>query len=139
MAAPQFSRPLNFLGVLLLLGLAGLTIFAAISRRSVSGLERFSETTAVGDTAFFQLPNPLPDPPAPVISLQGQKLVPVSYAKVSGPGMRDTQMRAVARDAQTRLTIYTPRKTAESAGAPRYFVKLRPNTYLALQAAEPVK
>jgi len=129
MVAPDpWPRPAALLGAALLAGLLALTIFAALDRSRVGELERFSETTAVGDKVFYRVPQPPPQPPAPVATLQGRSLVPISYEKFE---WRDTRMRAVARDPATRLTIYQTREPREDAA---FFVKLRNHEYLRLRA-----
>jgi hypothetical protein len=69
--------------------------------------------------------------------LQGQTLVPGSYAKVE---LRDTRMQAVARDPETRLTIYVSREPLPplpgAQGEEKFrFVKTASNEYLRLRAA----
>jgi hypothetical protein len=131
------ARAAGFLGGGLLVGVLVLAIFARVDRERVSTLEVFSETTAVGDNVHYLLPEPLPDPPIAVARLHGQTLVPVSYAKVD---LRDTRMQAVARDPETRLTIYISRDSwPPVAGAQSdetfYFVKTASNEYLRLHPA----
>ena len=131
------ARAAGYLGGGLLIGLLVLAIFARVDRERVSTLEKFSETTAVGDNVHYLLPEPLPNPPAAVARLHGQTLVPVTYAKVE---LRDTRMQAAARDPDTRLTIYVSRESLPPvAGAQSekqsYFVKTASNEYLRLHPA----
>ncbi|HZJ17793.1 MAG TPA: hypothetical protein VFD27_22250 [Chthoniobacteraceae bacterium] len=136
--APMIGgRAAGFLGGGLLVGLLVLAIFARVDRERVSTLEKFSETTAVGDNVYYHLPEPLPDPPIVVARLNGQTLAPVSYAKVE---LRDTRMQAVARDPETRLGIYVSREplpavAGAQSGKESYFVKTASNEYLRLHAA----
>jgi hypothetical protein len=129
------------LGAALLLGLAVLAVFARVDRERVATLEQFSETTAVGDTVYYPLPDPPPNPPIPVARLNGEELVPVSYSKLE---WRDSKMVRLAYDAGSHLTIYATREPLpESAGEPRgskvYFVKTAANEYLRLRPAASAK
>ena len=122
------------LGGALLGGIAGLAIFARVDRERVGVLEHFTETSAVGDKTYYRIPEPPPEPPVAVAKLAGEALVPPSYAKFE---WRDTKMRPVARDPQTRLTIYATREPLPEAkpGETLYFVKTAANEYLRLRAA----
>ena len=131
------ARAAGLLGGGLLIGLLVLAVFARVDRERAGTLESFSETTAVGDNVHYLLPAPLPDPPVAVARLHGQTLAPVSYAKVE---LRDTRMQAVARDPETRLSIYISRDSwPPVAGAPSdesfYYVKTASNEYLRLHPA----
>ena len=121
-----------WLGAMLLAGLLFLAIFAGVGRTRVATLERFSETTAVGDRVFYSLPSPLPKTPVAVARIHDAPVVPVAYAKFD---CRDTKMQPVARDPATRLTIYETREPLAGAGGEKlYFVKTAPNEYLKLRA-----
>jgi hypothetical protein len=128
------GRVAGFLGGSLIVGMLLLMIFARIDRERVGPLEHFSETTAVGDVVYYLLPDPLPDPPIGVARLNGEILVPVSYAKVD---LRDTRMQAFARDPETRLTTYVSREPLPpiegGSGEKFYFVKTASNEYLRLR------
>ena len=134
--APVFrARSAALFGAALLLGLGALAIFARIDRERVHELEHFEENTAVGDTAFYSVPNPPPEPPQPVARIDGAALVPISYSKFD---WRDTKMQPVARDPASGLTIYKSRKPLPkmddaSEGEAIYFVKINPNEYLRLR------
>jgi len=130
------ARAAGFLGGGLIVGIFLLTIFARVDRERVGTLEQFSETTAVGDNVHYSLPDPLPDPPISAAHLNGETLVPLTYTKVE---LRDTRMQAVARDPDTRLTIYASRDplppvTGESTNEKFYFIKTASNEYLRLRA-----
>ncbi len=130
------GRPAAILAAVLLLGLAALALFARTDRTRVTTLETFTELSAVGDKTYYLLPQPLPAPPAPVAQYNGRALIPITYEKFE---WRDTKMTPVARDPQTRLTIYTSReplpKNIPPAGETPYFVKTAANEYLRLRAA----
>ena len=109
-------------------------IMASIDRARLVTLENFSETTAVGDHAYYALPSPLPKEPGVVARLQGQALMPVDYAKFE---CRDTKMQPVARDPDTKLMIYEGREPLTDADGERlYFVKTAANEYLKLRATK---
>ena len=116
-----------------LFGMLLLAILARFDRARVTSLEKFSETTAVGDRVYFALPSPLPKTPAPVVRLAGESLVPTHYTKFQ---CRDTKMKPVARDPDTKLTIYESREPLPDAdGMKLYFIKTAANEYLKLRAA----
>ena len=125
-------RSAGRLGGGLLAGLLVLSIFARVDRARLASLETFSETTAVGDSVCYVLPNPLPATPAAVARVGGQSLVPIDYTRHRE---RDVRMRAIASDSATRLTIYEKRE--EKPDADNYFVKLATNEYLRLRRAAP--
>ena len=128
------ARIAAWLGGALLIGLLLLAILAGVDRARVASLEKFSETTAVGDRVYFALPSPLPKTPAAVARLHDAALMPVDYAKF---GCRDSKMQAVARDPATKLTIYESRAPLPDADDGKlYFVKLAANEYLKLRAAK---
>jgi hypothetical protein len=131
------ARAAGFLGSGLLVGLLVLAVFTRVDRERVGVLENFSETTAVGDNVHYALPNPIPDPPIAVAHLNEEALVPLTYRKDE---LRDTRMQAVARDPETRLTIYVSRDPLPPVNGPQgdgkvYFVKTASNEYLRLRAA----
>lgn len=123
-----------WLGGVLLFGMLLLAILARIDRSRVAALEHFSETTAVGDHVYYTLPSPLPKTPAVVARVHGEALAPVDYAKFE---CRDTKMQPVARDPDTKLTIYEGREPLNDAdGGKLYFVKTAANEYLKLRATK---
>jgi hypothetical protein len=65
-------------------------------------LEASTETTAVGDTAFFKLPDPA-RAPEPAAVLDGRPLI---FAGSKPLDLRDTHTRRVGRDAERGLSIY---------------------------------
>ena len=126
-----------WLGGVLLFGMLLLAILARLDRARVVSLEKFSETTAVGDRVYYALPSPLPKTPATVARVRGEALAPVDYAKFE---CRDTRMQPVARDPETKLTIYEGREPLTDAdGGKLYFVKTAANEYLKLRAQTAAK
>ena len=126
------ARAAAWLGGVLLFGMLLLAILARVDRARVASLEKFSETTAVGDRVYYTRPSPLPKAPVAVASLRGESLVPLDYKKVK---CRDSAMQPVARDPATKLTIYESREPlADADGARLYFVKIGANEYLKLRA-----
>ena len=129
------ARVARWLSVALLAGLLVQAILAGVDRARVGTLEKFSETTAVGDRVYFTMPSPLPKTPAAVARIHDAALVPVDYANFE---CRDSRMRAVARDPVTELTIYESREPLADAGGEKfYFVKTEPNRFLKLRSAKP--
>ena len=124
------ARVAAWLGAVLLIGLLLLALFARVDRARLASLEKFSETTAVGDGVYYALPSPLPQKPAAVARIGGESLVPVDYERIKH---RDSTMQPVARDPETKLTIYTVRG---ADGDAEYFVKIGGNEYLKLRAAK---
>ena len=126
------ARAAAWLGGVLLFGMLLIAILARLDRARLASLEKFSETTAVGDRVFYTLPSPLPKTPAVVVRVRGEPLAPVDYMKVD---CRDTKMHPVARDPGTKLTIYEGREPQTDADGGRlFFVKTAPNEYLKLRA-----
>ena len=128
------ARTLAWLGGILLFGMLLLAILGRVDRARLASLEHFSETTAVGDRVYYTLPSPLPKTPAVAARVHGEALAPVDYAKFE---CRDTKMQPVARDPDTKLTIYTSRASLpEGGGEMLYFVKTAANEYLKLRAVK---
>ncbi len=128
------SRTAFALGATLLVGFGALTVLGYVDRKRTTTIEQFKEDTAVGDRVHYLVPKPVPNPPTTVATLDGRALVPVSFDKVE---CRDTKMRPVALDAQTRLTIYRSREPLPntSPGESAYYVKTASNEYLRLRPA----
>lgn len=115
--------------VALLIGFAVVLAFTLRDSGRVADLERFEQTSAVGDTNYFNIPSPLPDPPTAIVQFEGKPWVPVDFDKQD---FRDTQMLRVGRDDATGLALYRPRAQANGGDL---FVKIEPNGYLRLQPA----
>ena len=98
-------------GFLLVIGLTlivGLSFFDNARRPQ---LETVSETTAVGDTHFFALPE-ADKLPVVAATLEGKPL----YVSTRKPiDLKDTHMKRVGTDAQNGLTVYTLADTAIDA------------------------
>jgi hypothetical protein len=117
-------------GLLLALALVLLMVLRDNARRSV--LERIEQPSAVGDTHYLHLPDPLPVPPfSAVAALDGEPLYPVGYRRNQ---KRETDLVPVGRDEAVGVTIYqAPAKTkdeADKATEPTYFLKLAPGDFL---------
>lgn len=118
----------------LILGLA----FFDNSRRKE--LETSSETTALGDTHFFQSPADASRLPAVGAILAGQ---PLYVADLKPIEVRDTRTHRVGTDAERGLSIYELSPTASDAerarisGWQRYFLlKTAPGQYVIARPAE---
>ena len=122
------------LGLALLIGLAliaGLTWFDD-SRRTK--LETMSETTSVGDTVYFQIPEESHELPLTVAVLHGQPLV---VARLDRLPLRDTHVVRVAHLAATGRAIYQlsvkafpdERKLLEDEPK-SYLLKVAPESYV---------
>lgn len=139
--SPLFARPaaLRFAFALL----AGLTLVVglAVADKARRGqLETVAETTSVGDTAYFKIPDPAK---LPVIgaTLHGQPLHVVSAETIE---VRDTHTLRVDHDAASGLTIYqlSPAATDEERdraekGRKAYLLKTEPGEYVKAQVAAP--
>ena len=112
--------------VALLIGFAIVLAFTLRDSGRVADLEKFEQTTAVGDTNYFNIPSPPPDPPTAIVQFEGKPWVPVDFDKQD---FRDTQMIRVGRDDASGLALYRPR---EKPVLPALFVKIQPNGYLLL-------
>ncbi len=100
-------------------------------------LESVSETTSVGDTAFFVLPDPA-KAPGPVAALDGQ---PLLLATAQPIDLRDTRTRRVGRDVERGLTIYelsdsaSPAEKAKLGSGRTLLLKTAVNQYAAVRSA----
>ena len=77
--------------------------FAFFDNAHRQQLETVSETTAVGDTHFFQPPADPSRVPAVGATLDGQQLYVTELQSIE---VRDTHTRRVGRDAERGLAIY---------------------------------
>lgn len=127
------------LGEALLISFALVILLAGMDKGQREQLESFQEVTAVGDRAYFQLPDGLQKPFQPVLSFRGQPLTPTSIEPVE---VRDTKMIRVGRDETGRHFVYSSRDKippAEGEGDAKdgtfFFLKLAPGEYLKTRAA----
>jgi len=118
--------------LLLALGLALALVLRDNTRRSV--LEEVKEFSAVGDTRYLAIPDPLPPEPFPVVArLGGRGLVPSGYKRHE---KREADMQPVAKDEATGLTIYQAPVKAKDAGEPAtYFLKAGPGQFIKVRLA----
>lgn len=136
-------RPALILGAGLLCGL-GLSL-ALVLRDNAhrTELEVITESTAVGDTHYYKLPDPLPEEPFPAVAhFQGQPLIPTGYKQHD---KREADMQPLAKDEATGLTIYQapvkPKdreavaKEKEAGEPPTYFIKVAPGGFLKVRPA----
>lgn len=144
--SPTPTAPLEFpggraavrLGLALLAGLALALFMVARDEARRGSLETVAEATGVGDTKYARRPEKPVEASGALVTLQGEALFAASR---KSHGKRDTDMRRVARDEATGLTIYeeTRRKKTDAEGTlPRaYFLKLAPGQYLELRTRQP--
>ena len=100
-------------------------------------LEVVTESSAVGDTHYYKIPDPVPEEPYPAIAhLDGQALYPVGYKRHD---RNEAEMEPLGIDDATGLTIYQTQPKAKEAGDPQsYFIKIGPGAFLKVRpAAEP--
>jgi hypothetical protein len=123
-------RAAVYLGAALLAGLALVLAMVLRDNARRSEMEVIVESTAVGDTHYFKIPDPLPPEPFPAVAKLGDKpLYPAGYKRHD---KREAEMKPVAKDAGTGVTIYqAPAKSNEpDDSAPTYFLKVGPGEFL---------
>jgi hypothetical protein len=132
-----------YLGAALLAGLTLVLIFTALDRSRRTQLEATSQTTAVGDRAFFLLPQISQKPPGVAANFRGQPLYPISYARVE---IRDSRMTQAGSDDSGTFRIYTTREHVplqdgeiDKPGEPVYFLKTAPDEYVKVRPSTPGK
>lgn len=113
------------LGFALLAAFTLILGFAFFDRAHRKELETVSETTAVGDTRFFQAPTDTSRLPAVGATLNGQPLYVASLDPVE---VRDTHTHLVATDVASGLGIYELSGMATKAERER--VGAGPHAYL---------
>jgi hypothetical protein len=110
-AAPLFARRTAVRFCLaLLIGFAAVLVFTWRDARREGELEHFDQITALGDTNYFVVPSPPPNPPEAIVQWEGRSWVPENFVKHD---LRDTQMLRVGRDEPSGLTLYRPRENAK--------------------------
>lgn len=120
------SRAATVLVILVLLGFSGVVAFSVIDRTKASSLESFSQTTAVGDTHYYEVPLVQLAVPEPVLTWQGRPWAPASYEKVK---ISDTDMVRLGQDEATQFRVY--RERGKPADSPIY-LKIDVSEYLRL-------
>ena len=142
-SAPDFSgKPWALrLGAGLGAAFALTVAFALFDGTRRTSLEAAAELTAVGDAVFFQMPEPPPKPRPATPKWAGQPLFPVSLKACR---VADSDMRRVAKDEATGLTIYEPGPDAPKTeevrgknGERGYFLKLAPGQFLKVGVSAP--
>lgn len=128
----QRAALLLAVGLLAALGL----VLALVLRENAHRheLEVVVESSAVGDTHFYSIPDPAPEEPYPAIAhLNGQALFPVGYKRHE---RNEADMEPLAKDDTTGLTIYqTPAKAKEAGDPQSYFIKIGPGAFLKVRPA----
>lgn len=122
-------RAAVWLGVAVLAGFAAVLAFTLRDAGRETALEHFDQITAFGDTNYFVVPTPPPNPPTAIVQWEGRAWVPVNYIKHD---LRDTQMVRVGHDLASGLTLYRPR---EGVKANELFVKRDTDSFYLLQPA----
>jgi hypothetical protein len=128
---PQLFAPraVVWLGSAVLIGFAAVLAFTLRDSGRESDLEHFDQVTALGDTHYFVVPSPPPDPPVAIVQWQGRAWVPVDFTKHD---LRDTQVIRIGRDEASGLVLYRPR---EGAKADELFVKRDTDSFFLLRPA----
>jgi hypothetical protein len=90
------------IGAVLLCAFAAIVALAFFDNAQRAMLETVAETTAVGDTAYFHLPEAAKLPMV-VAKLEGR---PLSLADVNPIDLRETHTRRVGEDASAGVKIY---------------------------------
>jgi len=111
-APPLFApRAAMWLGVVVLVGFAAVLACTLRDAGREDELEHFDQITALGDTHYFVVPSPPPNPPVAIVQWQGRAWVPVDFEKRD---LRDTQMLRIGRDEISGLTLYPPARGHEA-------------------------
>ena len=124
------SRTAVYLGAALLAGLVLVLAMVLRDNAHRRDLEVIVESSAVGDTHYFKIPDPMPSEPFPAVAhLEGKPLYPAGYKRHD---KREAEMQPLTKDAATGLTIYqAPAKGKESDDTtPTYFLKVGPGEFL---------
>jgi hypothetical protein len=130
-STPLFApRAAIWLGSAVLIGFAAVLAFTLRDAGREASLEHFDQVTAFGDTRYFVVPSPPPDPPTVLVQWEGRAWTPVDYVKHD---LRDTQMIRIGQDAASGLTLYRPR---EGAKTDELFVKRDTDSFYLLRSAK---
>lgn len=135
-SAPAFpgGRQAVILGIGLLAGLLmalGLILWDNSRRTELEGIV---ESTAVGDTRYFVVPDPAPaEPYPPAAHFQGKPLIPSGYKRHE---KREADLQPVGKDEATGLTIYqAPVKPKDAGEPPTYFLKTGRGEFIKVKPA----
>jgi len=121
------ARAAGWFAVLVLIAFGGVIAFSVLDHPKAAALERFSQSTAVGDVHFYTPPVPPLAVPEPVLTWEGRAWAPASWEKVK---IDDPEMRRAGTDETTGFSLYEPR-TGKPAGR---FIKIAIGEYLPLVA-----
>lgn len=106
--------------------IAGIVAWSVLERPKAAALEKFEQLTAAGDRHYYKPPDPPLAIPEPIFTWQGRPWAPAIDDKLK---IDDPEMRRVARDEATGLSIYRP----ASGKPPGYFIKIDPGEFIRLQ------
>lgn len=119
------------LALLAMLGLSLALVLRDNAHRTE--LEVVTESSAVGDTHYIKLPDPLPPEPYPVVAhLHDKALVPTTYKHHE---KSEAEMKPLMRDEATGVMIYQgPVRPKEAGDPPSYYLKIAPGEFLKVRA-----
>src|SRR5437762_640942 len=111
-----------------------IVVWSSIDRVRRTSLEVSEQKTGVEDRVYFPLPPVAPEQPPVAVHLEGRPLYAFSYKPVS---IHDSDVRRVAKDAATGLSIYeaadeNDSRKKELEGA--FLLKAGPGQYVKLEA-----
>jgi hypothetical protein len=117
------------IGAAMLIGFVAVLAFTVRDARREIELEHFDQISAFGDTNYFVVPSPPPDPPVAIVQWEGRAWVPENFVKRD---LRDTQMLRVGSDQATGLILYRRREKAQQD---ELFVKRDTDSFYLLRPA----
>ena len=122
------------LGAGLIAGFSTVVIWASIDRGKRAGFERWEQVTAVEDRVYFSMPPQKRDAAEPAAKMGEKPLFLVNHDTI---GIHDSDVRRVAKDSDTGLTIYEAADrgalpSKERAGA--YLLKVSAGRYAVVKA-----
>ena len=117
------------LGIAMLIGFVAVLAFTVRDARRELELEHFDQISAFGDTNYFVVPSPAPEPPVAIVQWEGRAWVPENFIKRD---LRDTQMLRVGSDEASGLILYRRR---EKAKEDELFVKRDTDSFYLLRPA----